>query len=110
MAPPKRQGGGPVGAGEVYIVGESGAEYFLPGASGMIVPQGSGFMGSGSGPVAATAAGTGTGTVNVTLNLTIAGSGIIYGSPSVIARELAPTIRTALLQISESNGTSGRYL
>ncbi len=43
--------GGPVSAGQPYIVGEQGPELFMPGASGTIIPnnnlQGSGGAGSG---------------------------------------------------------------
>jgi len=44
--------GGPVSAGQPYIVGEKGPELFMPGASGTIIPnnnlQGSGGAGGGS--------------------------------------------------------------
>ncbi len=35
-----RAGGGPVGRGRAYLVGEKGPELFVPGGSGMIVPNG----------------------------------------------------------------------
>jgi phage-related minor tail protein len=35
-----RAGGGPVGAGRSYIVGENGPELFTPGVSGNIIPNG----------------------------------------------------------------------
>ena len=41
-----RAEGGPVGAGNSYIVGEKGPELFVPGSSGSIIPNGS--MGGGS--------------------------------------------------------------
>lgn len=54
-----RAEGGPVGAGNSYIVGEKGPELFVPGSSGSIVPNGS--MGGGGG-------GAGT-SVNITYNI-----------------------------------------
>jgi hypothetical protein len=42
-----RAEGGPVGAGNSYIVGEKGPELFVPGSSGSIVPNGA--MGGGGG-------------------------------------------------------------
>lgn len=41
--------GGPARAGTPYIVGEQGPELFVPGANGMIVPNGAGGMGGGGG-------------------------------------------------------------
>ena len=35
-----RAGGGPVAAGKGYVVGENGPEYFQPGTSGSIIPNG----------------------------------------------------------------------
>lgn len=46
--PSPRQLGGPVLANEPVVVGESGAEVFIPGGSGRIVPTG-GLMGVGAG-------------------------------------------------------------
>jgi hypothetical protein len=40
--PPTRQAGGPVSAGQTYLVGESGPELFRPSSSGMILPNGGG--------------------------------------------------------------------
>lgn len=37
-----RAGGGPVGAGKTYLVGERGPELFVPGGSGSIIPNGAG--------------------------------------------------------------------
>lgn len=54
-----RAEGGPVGAGNSYIVGEKGPELFVPGSSGSIVPNGA--MGGGGG-------GAGT-SVNITYNI-----------------------------------------
>jgi hypothetical protein len=42
-----RAEGGPVGAGNSYVVGEKGPELFVPGSSGSIVPNGA--MGGGGG-------------------------------------------------------------
>jgi hypothetical protein len=50
----KRQHGGPVKAGDPYVVGEAGPELFIPGQSGMIVPgpaMGFGAGGGGGGTV-----------------------------------------------------------
>lgn len=55
-----RAEGGPVGAGNSYIVGEKGPELFIPGSSGSIVPNGS--MGGGGG-------GKSGASVNVTYNI-----------------------------------------
>lgn len=44
----KRAGGGPVGAGNAYVVGEKGPELFVPSSSGSIIPNGGG-SGRGSG-------------------------------------------------------------
>lgn len=41
-APKARAGGGPVSAGEPYMVGERGPELFVPSRSGAIVPNGAG--------------------------------------------------------------------
>jgi hypothetical protein len=38
--PPRRAAGGPVTAGQPYVVGEKGPELFVPGASGAIAPGG----------------------------------------------------------------------
>ena len=54
-----RAEGGPVGAGNSYIVGEKGPELFVPGSSGSIVPNGA--MGGGGGKSGAS--------VNVTYNI-----------------------------------------
>ena len=54
-----RAEGGPVGAGNSYIVGEKGPELFVPGSSGSIVPNGA--MGGGGGKSGAA--------VNVTYNI-----------------------------------------
>ena len=43
-----RAGGGPVGAGNAYVVGEKGPELFVPSSSGSIIPNGGG-SGRGSG-------------------------------------------------------------
>lgn len=53
-----RAEGGPVGAGNSYIVGEKGPELFVPGSSGSIIPNGSMGGGGRSGP-----------SVNVTYNI-----------------------------------------
>lgn len=66
---PRRAGGGPVTAGQPYIVGEQGQELFVPGASGQIIPaaqtrrvlSGSNIVATGGGisanrPIAAAAA------------------------------------------------------
>ncbi len=37
-----RAGGGPVSAGKGYLVGERGPEFFMPGRSGTIIPNGAG--------------------------------------------------------------------
>lgn len=39
---PGRAAGGPVSAGEAYVVGEAGPEMFIPGVNGSITPNGSG--------------------------------------------------------------------
>jgi len=54
-----RAEGGPVGAGNSYVVGENGPELFVPGSSGSIVPNGA--MGGGGGKSGAA--------VNVTYNI-----------------------------------------
>ena len=41
-----RQEGGPVAAGQAYVVGEAGPELFVPGSSGTIIPNGEGGGGS----------------------------------------------------------------
>lgn len=43
---PGRAAGGPVNAGQGYIVGEKGPEYFVPRSSGTIVPNGGGAGGT----------------------------------------------------------------
>ena len=53
-----RAEGGPVGAGNSYVVGEKGPELFVPGSSGSIIPNGSMGAGGRSGP-----------SVNVTYNI-----------------------------------------
>jgi hypothetical protein len=53
-----RAEGGPVGAGNAYMVGEKGPELFVPGSSGSIVPNGAGGGGSRGGA-----------SVNVTYNI-----------------------------------------
>lgn len=47
--PPGRAAGGPVSAGQAYIVGEDGPELFVPGASGSIVSNGGGRSAGGAG-------------------------------------------------------------
>jgi hypothetical protein len=42
MDVPARASGGPVSTGRAYLVGERGAELFVPGSSGQIVPNGAG--------------------------------------------------------------------
>jgi hypothetical protein len=54
--PPVRALGGPVGAGQPYLVGERGPELFIPGAQGNIVPNNA--MGSTSVIVNVDASGT----------------------------------------------------
>lgn len=44
-----KQSGGPVTAGSLYMVGESGPEVFAPGASGTIIPNGA--LGGGGGDI-----------------------------------------------------------
>jgi hypothetical protein len=46
---PGRAGGGPVNAGQPYMVGEKGRELFVPSQSGRVIP--SGRLGGGSAPV-----------------------------------------------------------
>ena len=53
-----RAGGGPVGAGNAYIVGEKGPELFVPSSSGSIIPNGGGSGGRSGGS-----------SVNVTYNI-----------------------------------------
>ena len=72
-----RAGGGPVTAGVPYIVGEAGAELFVPSQSGTIIPN----SGS-SGPVA---------TYNITVNAPNLIGG--HGAGRVIAQELRNYLR-----------------
>jgi len=53
-----RAGGGPVGAGNAYVVGEKGPELFVPSSSGSIIPNGGGSGGRSSGS-----------SINVTYNI-----------------------------------------
>ena len=46
---PARAGGGPVDAGQIYLVGEKGPEIFKPGSSGSIIPNGKPLQFSGGG-------------------------------------------------------------
>ena len=48
-------GGGPISAGQRYLVGERGPEYFVPGRSGTILPNGAG---GGNGYVTVQVAGS----------------------------------------------------
>jgi hypothetical protein len=81
--PQLRQHGGPVKAGDPYIVGERGPELFVPANHGMIVP-GSHGGGAVGGPV----------TVDITLNVT--GNGRL-------AREIHEEVRAGRIQLS-ANG------
>jgi hypothetical protein len=85
--PQLRQHGGPVKAGDPYIVGERGPELFVPANHGMIVP-GSHGGGVGGGPVQ----------VEVTLNVT--GNGRL-------AREIHEEVRAGRIQLS-ANGARVR--
>ena len=87
----RRQHGGPVAAGVPYIVGERGAELFVPGVSGRIVPAG---MSVAAGRAGARPIGGGGGdfTVNV------AGS-------VVTERELSEIIRRELLRYGRRNAS-----
>lgn len=53
-----RSGGGPVGAGNAYVVGEKGPELFVPSLSGSIIPNGGGSGGRSGGS-----------SINVTYNI-----------------------------------------
>jgi phage-related minor tail protein len=53
-----RAGGGPVGAGNAYVVGEKGPELFVPSSSGSIIPNGGGSGGRSGGS-----------SINVTYNI-----------------------------------------
>lgn len=80
--------GGPVSAGQAYIVGERGPELFVPGRSGTIVPD----IGAPTrGTASATTSGTGTVVVNLPNYL---------GSPT----EVAQVIRRELIRLGRDNG------
>lgn len=82
VAQKQRASGGPVSAGEPYIVGEEGPEIFVPGASGQIVPNRGG-RGRGS-------AGTGR-------------SIVINGNVSVTAKD-----RSTFAQLMEEFAGAGK--
>jgi lambda family phage tail tape measure protein len=46
IGPPRRQGGGPVYAGQPYLVGEQGPELLVPRMNGMVLPHGQGIGGT----------------------------------------------------------------
>lgn len=60
----RRVKGGPVSAGEVYLVGEDGPEVFVPDQSGSIVPNG-----GGSGAGGGRGGGSGGGNITVVLSM-----------------------------------------
>ncbi len=88
---PHRAGGGPVSAFQPYLVGENGPEYFIPSASGNIVPQGAGFGGA---PTSGGPANGGGSTVPVNLQLVL--------NDQVIGQVLVPIMQTAFLQAKRS--------
>jgi len=65
---PRRAAGGPVNAGQPYLVGERGPEMFVPGRSGAIAPNG-------------------TGAPSIVINVTQP-----LGSPDAIARAVADAL------------------
>ena len=83
----KRQHGGPVRAGEPYIIGEVGPELFIPGMSGKVVPSGAAMRMAGGG-------GT-----EVTLNF--------YGTTVGTSREFQDIIRQALYDVQRRNPGTG---
>lgn len=83
---PGRAAGGPVAAGQMYMVGENGPEYFLPRQSGTIVPNGAGFGGGGGG--------------NMYISINVAGSVISEG-------QLVDKVRAGLLQKGRTVPTLG---
>lgn len=70
---PHRAGGGPIVAGQTYLVGENGPELFAAGYSGAIVPISMNTGGSGVSPIQSSGGGGGTTVLNVTTPIQING-------------------------------------
>jgi hypothetical protein len=70
-----KMAGGPVNAGQPYMVGEAGPELMVPGASGMVVPNSA--LGRG--------AGGGVTNINYAINATGADSGTVVRIQAVLA-------------------------
>jgi TP901 family phage tail tape measure protein len=93
----ERAGGGPVQLGTPYIVGEEGAEVFVPNQSGWIIPHDLSMQMLNSGSESATTAvgvgggGMGGDTYNITVN------GLVGG-----ARDIAQAIRRELVALERS--------
>lgn len=89
-----RAKGGPVSAGEAYIVGEKGMELFVPGTDGRIIPNN-----ALSQPNAYTGGGTtASGGTNVFVNV----------EGTVISEfDLAETVRRELLRVQSRNVSTG---
>ena len=77
-----RAEGGPVSAGESYLVGEKGPELFVPRSMGSIIPNGA-FAGAGVG--------------GMTINLSITGNTLIDGNAGEkIGEQIMRTLKTNL--------------
>lgn len=81
-APPARASGGPVGAGQTYLVGEQGPELFTPRSSGAIL----------SAPSTAGLFGGGAATYNQTFLTISPGAIVITGQPGQNADQLAEMV------------------
>ena len=94
----KRAAGGPVSAGETYLVGEEGRELFTPDSDGFIIPNhalvavtdAGAFAGSGGRPV-------GGRPVNINFNGPVIGT-----NPESLARYLAPAMTEQLRDLDRS--------
>lgn len=81
----RRAIGGPVNAGQAYVVGEKGPELFVPGANGTIVPNTS---------VPSSAGGSGLGGSSITINM-----------PNYLGskEEMVQLLRTELIKLGRNN-------
>jgi hypothetical protein len=100
---PARAGGGPVRAGQMYMVGERGPELFMSASNGYIHPSGS-FPytppGGGSGY------GAGGGGVNITVNLNVPSTGLVLPVDEASYEPAARAIRQVVIRDAGLRGLS----
>jgi len=88
-----RASGGPVTAGRPYVVGEDGPETFIPGMSGVIVPNGAGR--------ALAPAALGGGSISLTIN--------VDATPSTDGRAVGRDIAVELEDFLRNGGAIGQH-